>query len=564
MKLSSRLLALMMALLLCIGCIPAHAEEEKSPLYIEGGEGVTLTYWIPMSSVQTQYFEDLNDHPFYQWMEEQTGVHIEFVHPSEEVMSTQFSMMQSSGNYYDLMFQVEYPDGPQAGVDDGVFVDLNQYADIMPNYQAALRSENGDYYADWEWGPEKELYSIRYKPAYLKNALGVNGALWCATAIDFEADSLVSRGCLIRKDWLDEANLDVPETVEELEKVMAAFKARGEDVYPMHLTNTAMQGGCGAFCNMFDIYPSWYTVDANKQVMVAGFADDNAKAYFELMNKWYELGYIDPDFMNRGDVGTGWDSLLLSDRLGILVDTLSAPEVYEERYTGEQAFDLTAMPMPRLNEEQQLHFNNVAVESRVHCFTVMTSSCENKEIAAKWLDALYSKEAFLRANYGVEGESYVMENGVPYFTDFYYNNEKYDRPTLRQIYLMYGSSSWGPNYSGILSHRAMAYVGNADMTVETQKTSVPKSLETMITWSKNSDNNLAIGWVSFEGDAWGKMYDPYTEASTYANAMALKFITGVEPIEKFEEYQQKALDLGFAVSRDEMQKAYNLSNGITE
>ena len=563
MKLSSRLVALFLALVLCVGLVPATAEE-KSDLYIEGSEGVTLTYWIPMSSVQTQYFEDLNDHPFYQWLEKETGVHIEFVHPSEEVMSTQFSMMQSSGNYYDLMYQVEYPDGPQAGVDDGVFVDLNEYADLMPNYQAALRSENGDYYADWEWGPEKELYSITYKPAYIKNTLGVNGALWCATQMDFEADSLVYRGCLIRKDWLDEAGLAVPETVEELEKVMAAFKARGEDVYPMHLTNTAMQAGCGVFCNMFDIYPSWYTVDSNKQVMVAGFVDDNAKAYFELMNKWYELGYIDPDFMNRGDVGSGWDSLLLSDRLGILVDTQASPEQYESRYTGEQAFDLVAMPMTRLTEDQQLHFNNVSVESRVNCYTTMSSTCENKEIAAQWLDALYSKEAFYRANYGVEGESYVMENGVPYFTDFYYNNDTYDMSTLRQIYLMYGSSSWGPNYSGILSHRAMSYVGNSEMTVETQKTNVPKSLETMITWSKNSDNALAIGWVSFEGDAWGKMYDPYTEAATYANAMALKFITGVEPIEKFDDYQKQALELGFAVSRDEMQKAYNLSNGITE
>ena len=560
MKKSMRLLSALLALLLCTLGSPAMAADEKSPLYIEGSEGVTLTYWIPMSSTQTQYFSNLNEHPFWQWMEEQTGVHIEFVHPAEDQMSTQFSLMMASNNFYDLMFQVEYPDGPQAGVDDGVFADLNQYADLMPNYQAVLRSENGDYYADWnEWGPEKELYGLSYKPAYITNALASNGALWCVTNVNLVSDSYASRGCLIRKDWLDEAGLDVPETVDELEVVLEAFKQRGPEVIPMNLTETAMQGGCGVFCNMFDIYPSWYTVDENGQVMVAGFADDHAKDYFALMNKWYKAGYIDPDFMNRGDVNSGWDSLMLSDRLGILVDANSTPpEAYESRYVGEQNFDLVAMPMTRLNKDQILHFNNVSSESRVNCYTVLSENCKNKEIAAQWLDVLFSKEAYMRANYGVEGESYEYdENGVPYFTDWYFNNDTYDVPTLRQLYLVYGGTGWGVNYSGLLSYRAMSCIGSGELNVETQKTMVPPSMETWITWTKNSDNALAIGWVSFEGDEWSKMYDPYTEAATYANAMALKFITGVEPLDKFEEYQQKALELGFAESRDRMQEAYD-------
>lgn len=551
-----RFLAALLALLML--CAPALAEEKKSPLYIEGSEGVTLTYWIPMSSTQTQYFSNLSEHPFWQWMEAQTGVHVEFIHPSEDQMATQATLMMASGNYYDLMFQFEHPDGPQAGIDDGIFVNLNDYADLMPNYQAAIRSENGEYYADWEWGAEKDLYAVTYKPAYLKNALSSDGSLWCVSMIDFEADAFVNRGCLIRKDWLEEAGLDVPETVDELEAVLAAFKQRGENVIPMNLTDTAMQAGCGVLCNMFDIYPAWYTKNAEGKVMVAGFADDHAKDYFALMNKWYEAGYIDPDFMNRGDVTTGWDSLLLSDRLGILVDANATPESYEARYVGDQVFDLVAMPMTRLNEEQILHYNNVSVDTRVNSYTVLSQSCKNKEIAAQWLDRLYGKEAFMRANYGVEGESYAYdENGKPYFTDWYFHNDAYDVPTLRNIYLIYGGTQWGPNYSGLVSHRAMAYLGTAGMDTEAQKARVPASLETMITWSKHSDNAMSLGWVSFEGDEWGKMFDPYTEAATYANAMALKFITGVESLDQFAEYQQKALALGFAESLERMQETYD-------
>ncbi len=557
-----RFLALCLAVMLMMSMVPAMAEE-KGPLYIEGSEGVTLTYWIPLSATQSQYYDDLNDHPFYQWLEEQTGVHIEFVHPPQEQMITQFTLMMTSGNYYDLMYEAEHPDGPTAGIEDKIYVDLNEYADLMPNYQAALKSA-GNEYESWEWGPEKELYGLHWKPDYLTNALTPNGELWAATAIDRYADSMPTFGCLIRQDWLDEAGLEMPETIAELEVVLEAFKQRGEDVYPMSLSETAEQVHSGAFLTMFDIYSSWYTVKpGTNEVMVAAWADDNVKDYLTLMNKWYEAGYIDPDFMNREHANSGGlDSLLLTDRLGILVDVSATPESYEAVYTGDQNFDLEPMPMPRLTEDQVLHYNGTTNEASNTCYTVMTTSCKHKEIAAQWLDRLYTYEVFMRANYGVEGESYVLEDGIPYFTDWYYNNEKYDVNTLREIYLVYGSTDWWINYSGLVSRRSNAFIGVPTMDVEKQKTEVPAQLKNGIVWGKNTDNTMAIGWVSFEGDEWGQMWDPYTEAATYADAMVLKFITGVEPIENFDKYQQKALDMGYAESLVKMQECYDKSNGI--
>ena len=70
--------------------------------------------------------------------------------------------------------------------------------------------------------------------------------------------------------------------------------------------------------------------------------------------------------------------------------------------------------------------------------------------------------------------------------------------------------------------------------------------------------------VSFAGDGWAQMFDPYTEAETYFAPMILRFITGKEPIEKFDEYSQKAMDMGFAEARDKMQEAYNTQHGLPE
>ena len=135
-----------------------NKDSSHGPLWIEGGEGVTLTYWIPMDYVCSEEYSSLSEHPFFKWMEDQTGVKVEFVHPSEEQMDVQFNMMLNSGNFCDLMFNPNYYDGSQAAVEDGIFADLNEFRKIMPNYFKALSCNDGSFSA-WEWGKEKDLYN---------------------------------------------------------------------------------------------------------------------------------------------------------------------------------------------------------------------------------------------------------------------------------------------------------------------------------------------------------------------------------------------------------------------
>ena len=48
---------------------------------------------------------------------------------------------------------------------------------------------------------------------------------------------------------------------------------------------------------------------------------------------------------------------------------------------------------------------------------VITPDCENVELAARYLDFWYSEAGILLSNFGKEGVSYTMVNGVPTFTD---------------------------------------------------------------------------------------------------------------------------------------------------
>ena len=101
-----------------------------------------------------QKYTTLAEHPTI-WLKEQTGVNIEFIHPSWDQMDQQMNLMVTSGNYYDLLFTAWYPAGPQGAINDNVFLDLNQYRDIMPNYIKAITTSDGSQMS-WEWGPEKE------------------------------------------------------------------------------------------------------------------------------------------------------------------------------------------------------------------------------------------------------------------------------------------------------------------------------------------------------------------------------------------------------------------------
>ncbi len=100
-----RLATIAVALVMMLSLVPVLAESGHGPLWIEGAEGKTLTWWVPIDGTSAQYMETWEDHPFFQWMEEQTGVHVEFIHPSIEQMEQQFNLMMNSNNYYDILFR---------------------------------------------------------------------------------------------------------------------------------------------------------------------------------------------------------------------------------------------------------------------------------------------------------------------------------------------------------------------------------------------------------------------------------------------------------------------------
>ncbi len=99
----------------------------------------------------------------------------------------------------------------------------------------------------------------------------------------------------IRKDLLDELGKQVPQTLQDLEDVMAAYLAK----YP---NGTAFSMSKGIDMEMvmsgFDAYPgSWQLASDGK--LAYGSIQPGIKKGLELLSKWYKAGYIDKEFVAK-------------------------------------------------------------------------------------------------------------------------------------------------------------------------------------------------------------------------------------------------------------------------
>jgi len=128
-----------------------------------------------------------------------------------------------------------------------------------------------------------------------------DGAMYSLARVD--VDTYAEAGVMYyRKDWLDQLNLKVPETIEELEAVMAAFSEAdlGGTGGAVYAANKGFYGqGLADFTPIFTAYGSapsydyWFEKDGE---VISSITQDETYAVLETLNKWYKNGWINQDF----------------------------------------------------------------------------------------------------------------------------------------------------------------------------------------------------------------------------------------------------------------------------
>lgn len=159
-------------------------------------------------------------------------------------------------------------------------------------------------------------------------------------------------GMAVRQDWLDNMNMKMPETLEELKEYARACTFDDPDGNGKNDTWFMTGAGAGANFQMFSDFAPWFGNQAEHVedgVLVSPMLDGTTKGLITFMKELYDMGVLAPDWFI-----IDWEnakSYSLGNRLGLVDYPVSA--LYKEYATAQNGDFSTAANwtyLPKLPE----------------------------------------------------------------------------------------------------------------------------------------------------------------------------------------------------------------------
>ena len=475
------------------------AEETTYPMDTDA----TFVYWGELNGSVSANFNSLADTEIGKDWQEKTGVTIEFQHPTAGQATEQFNLIIADGDYPDLWHRnwsssSTYPGGPEKAIADGVILDLTDLInDYCPNLKAFLEAN----------------------PDVDRQVKTDSGKYYVFPSVKEIDEGCTCMGPMIRKDLLEELDLEVPETIDEWHDVLTAFKENGIDV-PLSW-NYSDKGRTFGYAYGT---PEGFVVDDG--VCVYGPSKAEYKDYLTTMHQWYEEGLLDPDMFSGGEDQT--NTKLASSKIGATIawagGTLQTVNTLAKSENPD--FDLTAAKWPVINKGDTPEYgfrNTKFFDGGI----AIGGTCKDPVTAAKLLDYGYSEEGYMMFNFGEEGVSYTMEDGKPVYTDEILNNP--EGWPISQAIAKYAMACYnGP------------FVQSGDYQMQYFKD--PEATNAMYTWNDCNSKETTLPTVTPTEDESYEYATIINEMSTYVEEMTTKFIMGTEDIETGFDAYLKTLD----------------------
>lgn len=503
---------------------PAAAEDssvEETPvnqITYPIADGAVLTSWGSINSNLINYMETLSENAVIKEAAVRTGVTLEATSISSDVVSESFALMVAAGDYTDLIDNVaSFYASPDAAIEDEVIIDLAGYTEEhAPDFMATLNSNE----------------------AWKRRAYTNDGKLPFFCMLTTEPNAVQSSGYLIRQDWLDDLELDTPETFDDLYNVLSAFKSKKGASNALWLNSNGLgllaesYGVMATYEPMGGFYP-FYVKD---ETVYCGYFDETFKDYLAMASQWYEEGLIWKDFMtdtfcfgintsNAVSLFTGGD---MGIAYGEAKDVNSLPDM-----SGDPNYKLAAIPDPT-NDGEANHMS--AMGDGFGYKHAISTACDNPELACEYLNYFYTDEGYQLCTYGIEGEASVNGEYTELLTDNP-NNLSFDNAF--DIYCLYDFPCRidGTRYLRIYDETTLAA---SDV------------------WAASRDGayNYPKG-ATLTADETTAFNGIFTDVNTYVQQSVLAFITGDMDIEtQWDEFQSTLKDMGIDDAFDLKKTAY--------
>lgn len=482
-------------------------------------EPVTLRIWMPMDTNFAPSSSDYNDSAFFKEMEKRTGVHLEFETPAMGEETNAFNLMIASGELPDIIcYAQNYPDGLDAAVDDGYYLDLTPYMDTYLTHYNKFRTKD------------------EYTEKATKTDAGKIAAVYCI----YTEPQNPWAGLQVRKDWLDDLGLDVPVTYDDWEEMLTAFKEKKGAYAPLALGSLGYTV-FGELSAGFGVTSDFINVDGT---VTYGPITDGWRQYLSKMADWYKKGLINPDYMTAGSFIVDTE-LVTSGQTGAWYSMYTMPSLYEQM-SGDANMNIIGVKPPVVNEGDETNIR--LATSYLGAATAISADSEHKELAMQWLDYLFSEEGSLLANYGIENDTFTYNaEGKPVFTDKISKNP--DGLSVSQA-MCY--------YTLVPNNLASAYDWTRELSI------VPEKDQEMLSiWGSSGESYVMPSALSHTSDESKELASIYTDIQTYVNECTNKFITGVMDVNgaDWDNYVSSVKSMNIDRCIEIKQAALNRYNG---
>ncbi|WP_105614777.1 type 2 periplasmic-binding domain-containing protein [Vallitalea okinawensis] len=358
----------------------------------------------------------------------------------------------------------------------------------------------------------------------------------------------------IRKDWMENVGVsETPETLEELEALYTKFRdndpdQNGEkDTYAFTAIGSDDEDkmffeSFGMVFGAFDVFPNTYQVKDG--TYVRGEILPEAKEALTVLNRWYENGLIDPEFMVYKK--ENMRKSVVSERVGSLVDGwyhFLPPEAfyggyYVENMKGTEAqWEIIAAPEGPNGDSGLMQTNPLFNAGFV--FGKNTTDAEMVRILQVINDSAFNQETFITLLKGEEGITYNYDEEDGFV--------------------------WIPPYDDQVKRREFGIELTAGVTIggcfndyELQKpiNTLPRYLD-----DRAAAEALATGkydqLASVIKPVWSENEDHLTQM-TLENY--IKFIIGDRSLDEFDDYVQEWLNAGGQEVLEEADAFYKMYN----
>ena len=351
--------------------------------------------------------------PVAEVLTEKTGVRLKTEYPVAADDQT-VALMIAAQDYPDMIYA---KGDANSLIDAGAMIDMT---DLIEEYGPNIKKMYGDEF-------EKLRYSEEDPSIYQLSSYAVGG-------------TFLENSGTAQIQWaaLKENNYEIPDTLEEFEKMikdyMAAHPTTEDGMPTIGISLTAADwhwmitlGNPSGYIAEGAPDNGQWLIDEDYNAMYK-FRSDKVREYYRWLNRMYHEGVLDPEFATQ--TYEDYIAKIASGRVVALTDTDWDYSDGEKILIADGKLDKTYAGLPLAMDENtkapSLMYQGLPTGQGVG----ITTSCKDPVAAIKFLDYLCSEEGQVLVNWGIEGVNYFIdEEGHRYRTQ-----EEIDEANTNQDY----------------------------------------------------------------------------------------------------------------------------------